>query len=73
MEKVLDCLLLCAMAIDQVFGGAAQDDLPGDANGGIFLEADGRLFLVPIVKDDRDTSFRYSGLAALVNEILKTR
>lgn len=61
------------MTVDQVFGGAAEDDLPGDADGGVFLEADGRLLLVPVVEDDRDTSFRDSGLAALIDEILWSR
>lgn len=58
------------MAVDQIFGSAAEDDLPGDADGGIFLEADGGFLLVSVVEDDGDTSFRDSGLTAFVDEIL---
>lgn len=73
MEKVLDCLLLCTVAIDQVFGCAAEDNLAGDADCSIFLETDGRLFLVPVIEDNGDTGFCNSGLPALVDQILESR
>lgn len=69
----MDCLLLCTVAVDQVFGCAAENDLASDADCSIFLETDGRLFLVPIIKDNGDTGFCYSGLAALVYQVLESR
>lgn len=73
MKQILNSLLLGTMAVDQVFGGASENNLPSDADGGIFLETDRRLLLIPVVEDDRDTGFRYSGLAAFIDKILETR
>lgn len=70
MKQILYGLLLGAMAVDQVLGCAAKYDLARDADGCIFLEADGRLFLVAIVKDNCNASFCDACLAALVDEIL---
>lgn len=70
MEQVLDGLLLCAVAVDEVFRRSAEDNLSGDADGGIFLEADGGFLLIPVVEDDGDAGFRYAGLTALVYQVL---
>ncbi len=70
LEEVLHGLLLCAVPIDKVFAGSAEYDLAGDADLGVFFEADGRLLLVFVVEDDGDAGFRYSGLPTLVDEIL---
>lgn len=61
------------MAIDQVFRRPAEDDLSGDTDGRVLLETDGRLVLVSVVEDDCDTSFRNSGLTALVNQVLESQ
>jgi hypothetical protein len=58
------------VAIDEVFAGSAQDDLPGYADLGILFEADGGLLLVAIVEDDSDACFCYSCLSTFVDEIL---
>jgi hypothetical protein len=71
LEKVLNRLLLSAVTIDEIFGRATKDDLPGNADSGIFLEPDGRPVLVSVVEDDCDTSFRDSSLTALVDQILQ--
>ena len=73
LEEVLHCLLLSAVTVDEILGRATEDDLPGHTDGGILLEPDGRPVLVSVVEDDRDTSFRNSGLTALVDQILKTQ
>ena len=70
MEEILHCLLLCTVAIDQVFACASENDLSGDADLGIFFESDGGLLLVAVVEDDCDTCFCYSGLSTLIDEIL---
>lgn len=61
------------MAVDEVFGCASQNDLPRDTDSGIFLEADGGLFLIAVVEDDCDTGLGNTGLAALVDQVLKLR
>lgn len=73
LEQILDCLLLGAVTIDKVFGGTAEDNLSGDADGGIFLEADRGFLFIPVVEDNGYTSFCYSSLTALVDEILESR
>lgn len=70
LEKILHCLLLCAVAIDQVFTCASENDLPGDADLRIFFESNRGLLLVAVVEDDCDACFCYSGLSTLVDEIL---
>jgi hypothetical protein len=67
LEEVLDRLLLRAMSIDEVFACAAEHDLSCDRYLTIFLEADGRLFLVTVVEDDRHAGFGYACLAAFVD------
>jgi hypothetical protein len=70
LEEILDCLLLCAVAIDQVFTGASKNNLAGDADLRIFFKSDGGGLLVAVVEDDRNTCLGYSGLPTLVDEIL---
>lgn len=70
LEEILDCLLLSAVSVDEVFGGAAQHNLPCDANGSIFFEPDRRLLLVSVVEDYCNASFRDSGLTTFVDKIL---
>jgi hypothetical protein len=41
LEEVLDCLLLCAMAVYQILGCAAQNDLASHTDSGILLESNG--------------------------------
>lgn len=41
MEQVLYCLLLRSVAVDEVLGCSAENDLASDADGGIFFESDG--------------------------------
>jgi hypothetical protein len=67
LEQVLHCLLLRAMAIDQIFGGTAQHNLACHTNCGILLEPDRRPLLVSVVEDDGDARFSDAGLAALVD------
>jgi hypothetical protein len=59
------------MPIDEIFRGAAQDNLPRNTNRRIFLEPDWGLLLVLVVEDDGDARFRDTCLAALVDEILQ--
>ena len=70
LEEVLYCLLLCAVAVDEVFACSSENNLAGDADLGIFFESDGGLLFVAVVEDDCDACFRYSGLSTLVDEIL---
>jgi hypothetical protein len=70
LEEVLDGLLLRAVAVDQVFACAAENDLSSDADLRIFFESDWGLLLVAVIEDDCDACFRYSGLSALVYEVL---
>ena len=58
------------MAVDEVFAGAAKDDLARDGDLAIFLEADGRFLFVAIVEDDGDAGFSDACLAAFVDQIL---
>ena len=71
MEEVLDCLLLCAVAIDKVLAGATQDDLPSDGNLSVFLETNRRFGFVAVIEDNGDTGFGNARLAAFVNEVLE--
>ena len=70
LEEILHRLLLGAVAIDQIFACASEDDLPGDADLRIFFESDWGFLLVAIVEDDCDTRFCYSGLSTLIDKIL---
>jgi hypothetical protein len=71
LEEILYSLLLCAVAVDEVFTCASENDLSGDADLCIFFESDGGLLLVAVVEDNCDACFCYSGLSTLVDEILK--
>lgn len=72
MEEILNSLLLCSVAVDQVFGGSAEDHLAGDTYCCIFFETDRRLLLISVVEDNRHASFGDAGLTALVNEVLES-
>lgn len=61
------------MAVDEVLGGAAQDDLARDADGGVLLKTNGRLLLVAVVENDGDAGLCDACLAALVDEVLFER
>lgn len=37
--------MLRSVAVDEILGRAAKDNLAGDADGRIFFESDGRVFL----------------------------
>lgn len=71
LEKVLDRLLLRSVAIDEVFGSATQDDLPGHGDLRILFKADGRFGLVTVVKNNGDACFGYTCLATLVDQVLE--
>jgi hypothetical protein len=71
LEEVLNGLLLGAMAVDEVFGGAPEHDLPGYAYCGIFFEPDGRLLLVPVIEYYCNAGLGDSGLSTFVDEILR--
>ena len=58
------------MSVDEVLGRSTEDNLARYADGRIFLESNRGCLLVSIIKYNRDASFRYTGLAALVNEVL---
>ena len=70
LEQVLHCLLLGAMAVDEVFRSAAKDDLACDGDLAIFFEAYGGLLLVSVVEDDCNRCFSDSSLTTFVDEIL---
>jgi hypothetical protein len=70
LKQVLDGLLLRAVAIDQVFTRASENNLASDADLRIFFESNRGLSFVAVVKDNCDARFRYSGLSTLVDEIL---
>jgi hypothetical protein len=65
LEEVLNRLLLRAVTVDQVFGSPAEHDLPRDRYLSIFLESDGRLGLISIVKHNGDAGLGDAGLSAL--------
>lgn len=71
MEEVLHCLLLCAVAINEVFARAAENNLASNRYLGIFFEADGRFCFIAVVEDYSDTGFGDACLTALVDEVLK--
>jgi hypothetical protein len=66
LEEVLHSVLLRAMAIDHVFAGSVQHNLPRHRDGCVILEADGAGFLVAIVEHDGDTGFGDSSLTLFV-------
>lgn len=70
MEEILNGLLLCAMAVDQVFGCASEHDLAGYGDLGVFFETDGGEFLVAVVEYYCYAGFCYACLAAFVDEVL---
>lgn len=59
------------MTVDEILGGATQDDLAGDADSRILLEPYRRFLGVPVVKDNRDAGLCDSCLAALVYQVLR--
>lgn len=58
------------MAVDQILGRAAQNDLASHTDSGILLESNGRLLLIPVVKDDRDAGLGDARLASFIYQIL---
>jgi hypothetical protein len=70
LEKVLYALLLCTVAIDEVFTCATQHNLACYRYLCMFLETDRALRFVAVVEDDGDAGFCDASLAALVDEIL---
>ena len=70
LEEILDRLLLRTVAIDEVFACAPEYNLARDRYLTIFFEANGRLFLIPIVEDNCNASFSDTGLASFVDQIL---
>lgn len=63
--------MLGTVAVDEVFGGATEDNLTRNADGRIVVETDRRFFLVLVVEDNGDASFGDTGLSTLVNEVLR--
>lgn len=61
---------MCAVAVDQVFAGAAEDDLSCNGDLRIFFETDRGLGFVLVVEDDSYTGFRDASLSTLVDEVL---
>jgi hypothetical protein len=72
LEEILDRLLLRAMAVDQILGRAAKDDLASYADGSILFESYRRFLLISVVEDDRDTSLGDTRLASFVYKILRS-
>jgi len=70
LKEILDGLLLCAVAVDQIFARAAEDDLSCNGDLRIFFKTDRRLGFILIVEDDRYTGFRDASLSTLVDEVL---
>lgn len=70
LEEVLNCLLLCAVAVDEILVRAIKHDLARDADGGVLLEADRRLLRVSVVEYDSDARLLNTCLSALVDKVL---
>lgn len=70
LEQILNRLLLRAVAIDEVFTGATEDDLAGYGYLSVFLEANWGFGFVAVVEDDSDAGFGNACLATLVDEVL---
>lgn len=47
--------------------------LPSNRNLGVLLKSNRCLCFIAIVEDDRDTGFRHSSLASLVDQVLEIR
>lgn len=62
---------MCAYAVDEVFAGAAQDDLSRYRDFIVLLEANGAILLVAIVEDDGNAGLGDSSLSALVDKFLR--
>ena len=70
-EEVLDSVVLDIGAIDEVLVFASNDHLPGDGDLIIVFIAQGRLFLVSVIKCDGDGCLGHSSLTILVHQFLQ--
>lgn len=59
------------MTVDEVLGGASENNLSSNANRGIFFESDRRLLGVSIVENDGYTGLGNASLTALVDQVLQ--
>jgi len=69
VEKVLDLAGLGSVAIDQVLGLSANQNLPGDGNLAVLLVAHRGTILILVVENDSDDSLGNSSLTLLVHKL----
>lgn len=71
LKEALNRSLLSSVSIDQILGGSAEYNLPGDGDLGVFFEADGSFGGVSIVEDNSHAGLSDASLTTLVDEVLE--
>lgn len=54
------------VTVDEILARSTQHNLPSDADLGIFLETDGGLFFISVIKDNGNAGLGNSSLPTLV-------